>query len=438
MKEDIVLVNPNFEDSPLVREDGIRIFFPNLGLDSIDSNLDSKHPNLSVHLVDGVLHNLSKEQIVEKVLKRDPRIIGVSTTYMTLQDSLDIVREIRKEAPEVITVLGGSGARSLRAISKGENIEGLDYCVIGDGERVFEKIINEGKNQERTEYIEDIIYDLDSLEFPKRTAFDTERYMKILQKVNPLNKNERFLNIYTSKGCSWGRCTFCAVDNHYRTRNDLRKIQDEVKYLIRKFKVSKLFFADDNFFSVEKSVRTYRICEILGGFPQLKWNVGETRVADFVKNVQLGKKILRKMKENRCFEICWGVESGDNRILTYLRKGITVNDIETVIKMSTEAGIISKLLLMYNLPGETKESLNNTLDFVKHLVSTYCIDLLKVSEYANIPGTIDWVRGYNNSVRQDDLARFRNKLAEFCVTKNVVISFLGWGKRGHGKGCIRI
>ncbi|MDI6807321.1 MAG: radical SAM protein, partial [Candidatus Aenigmarchaeota archaeon] len=345
--------------------------------------------------------------------------------------------QIKKEEPTIITVLGGVGAKSLNVLSKGEHVEGLDYCVMGDGERIFEKIIKENERPNKTKYLEDIIYDLDSLEFPKRKAFDTERYIKILQKVNTLNRNERYLNIFTSKGCDWGKCTFCTVDRHYRTKSP-EKIRAEVEYLVEEFKITKLFTCDDNFFCYKDPERTYRICETLQKFPYLKWSVGETRVTDFVKNVNLGKKILRKMRGSGCVEINWGAESGDPQLLKNMQKGISPSDIEMAIRMTTEAGMISKLLLMYNLPGETKESLDNTLNFVKNLLVKYPINFLKVSEYANIPGTIDWYRGHNSDVSKTDVEGFMSELSDFCSVNNIVLSFLNWERTGDEKSSCRI
>lgn len=433
----IVLVNPNFEDNPLVRKGGIGIFFPNLGIDSIYTNLKSKYPDLPLFVVDGVLRNLGNKQTKEEILEKRPKIVGFSTTYMTLQDSLDIIRGVKKEDSEIITILGGVGAKSLKALSKGGNVTSLDYCVIGDGERIFEKIIKEGKKQNKTIYLQDIIYNLDRLEYPRRKAFDTESYIKTLQKVCPSNRKDNYLNFYTSKGCYWGKCTFCTVDRHYRVRTP-EKIAAEVKYLVEEFRITKLFTADDNFFYFKNPVRTYRICEILQQFSGLKWIVGETRVADFVKDINLGKRILKKIKESGCVGITWGVESGDPRLLKNMRKGIKPSDIQTCIEMTAKAGITSKLLLMYNSPGETKESLDNTLSFVKSLILRYPVDLIKLSEYANIPGTVDWYHSYKSNVSEVDLKKFRDELTAFCLNNDVITFILNWGGKNYGENSIRI
>lgn len=428
----VVLVNPNFSDNPLKKRENFQssIFFPNLGVDSIYTTIKSKYRDLHLYVIDGVLQNLNNEQTAEEILKHMPTIVGFSTTYINLEDSLDMARRVKKENKRITTVIGGVGAKSLWALGKDENIIGVDYCVTGDGERTFEKIIKRGKIPNKTKYIEDTIYDLDSLPFPKRKAFDTEQYIRVSQKVNLLNSDDRFLNVFTSKGCDWGKCTFCTVDRHYRARS-MDKVKEELAYLTKEFRATKLFTTDDNLFTFKNPDRMYQLCEVLQEFPQLKWCVGETRVVDFSKDPSFSKSLLKKMRQSGCVEICWGIESGNYAMLKSLHKGIKPTDIETVIKLSTEAGIISKLLLMYNLPGETKESLNDTLSLVRRLISRYDINFLKVSEYINIPSSTNWYLNLQKAhMAKDILEGFRDKLTELCSQNNILIGFFDWGKQG--------
>lgn len=429
-REKVVLVNPNFRDNPL--KGGHNLFFPNLGIDSIYTYLSMRDPNLKIYVIDGTLNNLNNKQIKEKILKFNPGIVGFSVTYASLKDTLDILKELKIEFPGIITVVGGSGAISLKLLKKEETVEGLDYCVIGDGERVFEKIITEGKKQKRTKYLEDRIIDIDFIEFPKRKSVNVEEYISMNRTALRTDRNERYLNIYTSKGCDWHKCIFCTVDRKHRTR-DLKKIRKEIKYLIEQFKITKLLICDDNIFSFKNSNRSYDLCDIFQQFPRVKW-FAETRIMDFAKNSNFSKKLLRKIKESGCTELGWGVESGSLEILKNLRKGFTPSDAERVIRLSTEAGITSKLFLMYNLPNETRENLDSTLYFLRSVLSRYVINFVKVSEYINIPGSIGWSRGISKiNVSQTDLERFKEQFVDICAQNNVLFGFYDWGKYIDGK-----
>lgn len=424
-REKIVLVNQNYRDNPL--KGGHNLFFPNLGIDSIYTYLSTRDPNLRISVIDGTLDNLNNEQIKKKILEFNPEIVGFSVTYASLRDTLDILRELRIESPKIITVVGGSGAISLKFLKKEEGVEGLDYCVIGDGERIFEKIVKEEEKQKRTKYLEDRIIDIDFLEFPKRKSVDVEEYIRISQTVLRVDRDERYLNIYTSKGCDWHKCIFCTVDRKCRTRN-LKKLEEEIKYLVEQFKITKLFIVDDNLFSFKKPNRIFGFCDIFQQFSGVKW-LAETRIMDFARNLNFSKKLLRKIKESGCSELAWGVESGSYQILKNLGKGFKPSDAEKVIRLATEVGITSKLFLMYNSPNETKESLDSTIYFLRSILSKYAVNFVKISEYVNIPGSIGWNLGINKSnISQIDLERFKNHFADICLKNNVFFGFYDWGK----------
>jgi len=418
IKRRIVLVDLNYQDNPVKRR--VTLFLPNLGIDSIYTNLKYKYPDLNLYVVDGALNNLDNSQTKEDILKLDPEIIGFSTTYVNLKNALVISKALKRENPNIITVLGGSGANSLRVLGKQQNVKSLDYCVVGDGERAFEEIIRLGEKQSQTRYIKDTITNLDSLEFPRRECFNIKEYIKINQET--IREKERYLNIYTSKGCDWAKCIYCTVSKQYRMRTPQR-IKEELEYLLQKFKITKLFIVDDNFFSYRNPSRIYQICNIFKIYAGLNWET-ETRVMDFAKDINLGKKILKKMKQSRCSGIVWGVESGDDEVLKNLHKGVKTKDIETTIRLATEAGITSRLFIMYNLPGESEKSLDNTLNFLKLIFSKYNVNLIRVSEYVNIPGSIGWKSRFKKgNVSAAYLKTFKKTLAEISLDNNIIMNY---------------
>jgi len=145
---------------------------------------------------------------------------------------------------------------------------------------------------------------------------------------------------------------------------------------------------------------------------------------DFVKDIDLSKRILQKMKKSGCDNICWGVESGDDGILGTLKKGISTEDIEKVISLASKLGIPSRLFIMFNLPGESKESLMNTLLFLKKLFAKYYINLIRVSEYINIPGLASFQSMEKHCNIQDEtLNNFKNNLNSLCVENNITINY---------------
>jgi len=243
-----VLVSLNHDENPINRK--ATLFLPNLGIDSIYTNLKIKFSRLKLNVVDGFLNNFNTKQIFEKILELNPEAVGFSTTHVNLEDALQISRLLKKINSNIIIIIGGPGSKSLRFKTKGGTIDSIDYCIEGDGEKILEEIVRNGKNQLKTVYIRSIIKNLDSLEFPSRECFDIEEYIKINTAINSKisTDKERALNIYTSKGCDWAKCTYCTISKNYRVRNP-EKIKLELDYLVKIFRINKVFIVDDNFFT---------------------------------------------------------------------------------------------------------------------------------------------------------------------------------------------
>ncbi len=422
MLNNLVLVSLNHDENPINRK--ATLFLPNLGIDSIYTNLQIKFSRLRLNVVDGFLNNFNTKQTFEKILELNPEAVGFSTTHVNLEEALQISKLIKKMNSNIIIIIGGPGSKSLHFMTKGETIDSVDYCIEGDGEKILEEIIHNGKKQLKTIYIRLIIKNLDSLEFPYRECFDIEKYIKINSKINSKvsTDKERALNIYTSKGCDWAKCTYCTVSKNYRARSP-ENIKLELDYLVKKFNINKVFIVDDNFFTLKNVNRLENICNVLSCFPDLKWET-ETRVMDFVKDIDLSKRILQKMKKSGCSNICWGVESGDNGILETLKKGISTENIEKAISLASKFGIPSRLFIMFNLPGETEESLTNTLLFLKKLFAKYYINLIRVSRYINIPGLSSCQSMEKQCNIQDEtLNIFKNNLNNLCAENNIVINY---------------
>lgn len=421
MIQKIAFVNPNYSGNPLKKGSPASIFLPNLGLDSIYHYLKEKHPNLDMTVIDAVLDNMSSEETIDSVLNTSPSIVGVSSTYINLKDCIDILNELKKNKKDIITVLGGVGAKSLYAITKGSHQNGLDYVVLGDGERMMENIIKNGKAQEKTKYLSDIIFDLDSLPINKRESIDMGRYIDIGSKLSKTFLGERAVHIWTSKGCDWGKCVFCTVDRNYRTRS-VKKIKEELEYLLKKFKFTKLYIYDDNFLSFRNREKTYDLLEMLKEF-SIRWYTAAS-IRDLAYDFNISKDILKKMKDSGCEDISLGLESGSEKMLSILKKGFTTNDAYKVIELIHNTGIKPRLLLMFNYPGETEKTINQTLDFVRIVLEQFNIPFLRATEYANIPGSLSWEQNYKeNKLSERVIYNVKKRLQALCALYNTEFNF---------------
>jgi radical SAM superfamily enzyme YgiQ (UPF0313 family) len=178
----------------------------------------------------------------------------------------------------------------------------------------------------------------------------------------------------TSRGCQY-KCVFCSKSvfgSRLRFQSPER-IVGEIRYLKERFKVREIAFYDDTF--TIKKERTLRLCKELKDLDIL-WSC-ETRVNLVTKD------LLMEMKKAGCYMIAYGIESGNQNILNNLRKGITLNQIKHAIEATHEVGIQSIGYFMIGSPGETPQTIRETID----LARTLPLDFAQFSLTVPFPGT---------------------------------------------------
>jgi radical SAM superfamily enzyme YgiQ (UPF0313 family) len=180
-----------------------------------------------------------------------------------------------------------------------------------------------------------------------------------MKKYNITGRN--LLPIISSRGCPF-QCPFCVATQmfgaQFRARSP-KNVLDELEWLRDEYGAEGIAFQDDTLTFDKK--RTVDICDgIIERKINLPWGCG-TR-ADVVT-----KEVLDKMSKAHCNETMFGVESGCQRMRDVLKKRVSTEQIEKAIKWTKEAGIFVTVSVILGYPGETKETLQETLDFVRRV-----------------------------------------------------------------------
>ena len=361
MTPHITLVNPPYPVGAHVHPS----FIP-IGLGYLAAVLEKNQ--YEVDVIDCQVLKLSYEEFKEEISKSQPDVVGITSATLTYKSALKIARIVKEVVPNCLIVLGGCHATfwdyealqecpELDVIvrKEGENtllelvqrIEaGKSYCdVLGTTCRKDEEII---RNQDRP-YMED----LDSLPFPAHHLWPIERIRK-------QGKLAAF-PVATSRGCVFW-CDFCTTvrmaGRKYRKRSP-KNVVDELEHLHKTYGAEEFTFYDDVFTGNQS--RTQEICdEIINRKLKVKWNC-ETRV-DMVT-----KELLLKMKEAGCTDIWFGIESGSQRVIDAMRKGISVEQTMRAFKWAKEVGLVTIGFVVVGFPGETKESIWETVKVVKKI-----------------------------------------------------------------------
>lgn len=388
MSKKVLLTFPHLRSSPFGLSEPI---IPN-GLGYIAASLENN--GHIVRIVDNYLPPTDTwEEPVnycEELQKFQPDFVGIYVHTIGFSESLEII-QMTKEKSNARIVCGGPHATLNPFMFPSD----VDYVVIGEGEIALVDVVeNKVKNEFLSgKYISyPKINNLDELPMPAWHHFVGKEYQWDINSKFGLTAPT--FNFNTSRGCIYS-CKFCSVKKlwgKYRAFSP-EKIVNEIEKLINKYGAKSIYFREDCFVASRKRVTDF--CELLKQRRiDIEWAI-EARV-DIVKD----NSLLEILKQAGCRGIEVGMESGSQRILDSIDKGITVEAIEDFFKLSHDIGIASYASIIYGIPGETEEDREKTeilLDKVKP-------DRIRRGVYLGLPGSnfYDQLLESRNYERMDD------------------------------------
>ena len=355
-----------------------RGFLPPLGIGYIASSLKAHGHEIS--FVDACALGLDTMGTVSAVLAEKPDLVGISCLTRLSDAAYSLAREIKVCEPEMPIVLGGAHATSFYD-------EILDVCphvdvvVPGEGERVFVELVNRIEQGKPIDDIEGILYrdadgnsvatpnaehvkNLDSLPHPDRSIYKNELYVPLPSQ----NRRMPATTMITGRGCPYGKCRFCyqggRYAHHYRRRSP-EHVVDEIRHLVRDMGVREIVFQDDSFCLGGKWIRTF--CDLLDRDKiDLTW-AAQCRVD------QVDPELLKRMAASGCYNVYYGFESGNERMLDLIDKGITLEQSRLAVKWAKDAGLEIRGSFIIGFPTETPEISAETIRFACELNVDYMI-----------------------------------------------------------------
>jgi len=320
-----------------------------------------------VHVIDCQAERLDFEGFQRRLRDAEPDVVGITSATLTYNSALKIARIAKETFPNCQTVMGGCHATfwDVNALKESPYV---DIIVRNEGELTFLELLDKIEANQELNDVRGITYrqngkilknedrpyieDLDSLPYPAHHLLKLNQYLKYGKLIIP---------IMTSRGCIYW-CDFCCAvrmfGRKYRMRDPI-KVVDEIEYMHRTFRTDQFTFYDDAF-SVNFD-RVEKICdEIIKRGLDIKWDC-ETRV-DMVN-----KGLLKKMKRAGCIAVWFGVESGSQMILDKMHKRIRIEQTRKAFKIAQQIGLITVASVILGFPGETEETLWETINFVMSL-----------------------------------------------------------------------
>ena len=345
-----------------------------------------KH-GIEVEYFDERIH---KKERFKQLIKRKPLLVGLSTmTCYQIKNTLRLAKLARKINPEIPLVWGGTHP-SMCAEQTLES-ELVDFVVKGEGEQTllelvhvlqedkknFEKIKGLGwkNNGKRIVNRDREFINIEGLPFPY-DGKGKEILKEYLKKTDTLEN----IGYESSRGCPY-KCGFCY--NVYFHKNVCRiKSLEKIRAELRKLKdlgVHKMTFYDDTFLAGKKQMMD-DICDLLREL-DFKW-IANVRITLFTP------ELLKKFKDSGCVYLFFGIESPDEDVLKFIRKGLNRRMIDDGIRIVSKGGIKTLYSLMIGLPYETEEQLNRTLDFADEIRRLHPGAEVPIQPYVPLPGTL--------------------------------------------------
>ncbi|MFZ5569811.1 MAG: B12-binding domain-containing radical SAM protein [Thermodesulfobacteriota bacterium] len=336
---------------------------PPLGLAFIAAALEAA--GIEVRILDLVVTPYSRELLESELNSFRPQVIGATAVTMTVDNALRVLGDARELDADILTVMGGPHV-TFCAEATMERFPFIDLVVLGEGEKTVAELMRAARNGRNFQEVAGVVcrngnrlvrtparealLDVDSLNAPARHLLSLGRYRALGMPIS----------MTTSRGCPH-QCIFCVgrkmVGAKVRYRG-AQSVVDELEYL-GSLGFPQINIADDLFTANKK--HCIGICdEILRRNLKIKWS-------SFARVDTVSPEVLGKMHAAGCDSVSFGVETANAGILKTIRKGITTDQVIAAVRMCNDAGIQPSASFILGLPGETPETIEETVSFGKKL-----------------------------------------------------------------------
>lgn len=360
-----------------------------------------------VRLIDAPARKWDLSNVIDDIQRFNPDLLVVDSNFSSLQNDIEVTEQLKNHVENVTTVLVGPPVSQFA-----DDIltnEGIDLIASYEYDFTIKEVAEAIRDGNDFNKIKGISYKIDRKVVhnpvrPYTTSEDLDNIpfvSKIYKKH--LRIEDYFLSqslypeiqIFTGRGCP-NRCTFCAwpvtlMGKKYRSRS-AKNIADEFEYIVKEIpEINEIFIEDDSFTINTKLVRD--VCqELIRRKLSIAWSCNSRATLDY--------ETLKLMKKAGCRLLIVGYESGSDETLSTIKKGVNKERMKKFTKDAKKAGLLIHGDFIIGLPGETKESAEETLHFIKELKP----NILQVAVATPLPGTefYEYVKG-NGYLTVDDL-----------------------------------
>ena len=377
-----------------------RGFLPSLGIGHLASMVEAR--GHETRLVDAQVMDLNHIQTADMILERDAGVVAFSLMCAYAHATYAVAQLLKERAPEILIVMGGPHCTTdYKAVF--EECPHVDVVIPGDGEVPFANLVDKVAAKEEYRDVKGISYrkdngeiflnghaeavaNLDDLPHPSRKIFEPYPYRALPNQV----RHEPSTTSITSRGCSWGKCTFCyqggEFSPRYRRRSP-KNVVAELIPLVKEYGNKEIIFWDDTFAVNPRWIDEF--CDELDREKlDITWSCyGHMRA--------VRPRMLKRMAASGCYNLYYGFESGVQELLDLIKKGTTRKQIRETVQWTKDAGIEIRGSFILGFPSETPEQTLETIRFACELNADWMmffpfrvVDGTPIEALAHSTGTI--------------------------------------------------
>ena len=336
-----------------------------------------------------LIDDLLIELTLAAIERHQPTLVLLSVPFPgAVYAALRMGQAIKARHPNVKIAMGGGYVNTeLRELTEPRVFDFVDYLTLDAGERPVLSLIEHLRGERgaqrlqrtfvrnaegRVQYVNmaepDIAFE--DVGTPTWDGLPLHQYLSLLDMLNPMHRlwsDGRWNKLTVAHGCYWKKCSFCDVNLDYIGRYEgasATVLADRIDTIVRETGQTGFHFVDEA--APPKALKALAT-ELIARNAGISW-WGNIR---FEKTFT--PELCNLLADSGCIAISGGLEVASDRLLSLMKKGVSVDQVARVTRAFTEAGILVHAYLMYGFPTQTVQDTVDALEYVRQLFANGCI-----------------------------------------------------------------
>jgi len=325
---------------------------------------------IEVKVLDLLTSKPSAAKVRRELEGYQPHVVGTTAATMTFPAAARLLKVCKQFDPAITTIIGGPHV-SYAWEDTFRRAPWIDVVAIGEGDATVVELVSALRSGGDLREVAGIaicqdgrvlrtaarplVQQLDDLPMPARHLMPLSRYKAL----------GLACSIISSRGCPY-RCIFCSAPNMFGRKVRFREPQrvvDEIESIHRDLGFETVNIVDDTFTASRR--HTEALCrELIRRRLPIKWNA-------YSRVDTLTRELLELMREAGCTFLVFGIESGSQKIMDTIKKGITPDKVRTAARLTSEVGIDSFASFILGLPGETADTVQESVQLAREIFEGY-------------------------------------------------------------------